>query len=391
MKPQILAASLALVASLTVNPVAAETFDATTSAHMLNVRSGPGTNHSIVGVIRQGDRVQVQGAHTATSGNTWYRVHLEDASGYASGRYIEPLEESKLGQMATVTPHYLNMRSAPSANAAVVDVLPRGTRLEVVQQRAVNGAPQPWLEVSRSDGRSGFVYAAYVNVEKSAAAMAPEKPTVAEAPAPAADSTVITTQEQGATLAPINPRQRVRLLVLADQAYTEGRLHESMEHYETIAWSEEAPRQALVNLLYLYGRFHYHHRAEEVLQQYPDHTSALAYAYGAGYLEDGRPPLGDLEEMLLSYRDNDRHGTVHFLLGFLYERHTQHEQALAYYRSAYLRDRSNGHFAYAYARSSELTGTYQRAHSLYAEVLQYGDQDLHHHARSRMQVLAQIY
>src|SRR5690606_41568142 len=55
----------------------------------LNVRSGPGTENAVVGVLQRGQVVEV----IACEGN-WCRVEAAGLSGWASNRYLTPVESA---------------------------------------------------------------------------------------------------------------------------------------------------------------------------------------------------------------------------------------------------------------------------------------------------------
>lgn len=66
---------------------------ATTNATTLNVRSGPGTEHSIVRKLAYGTAVTVVGETTASGGVLWYKLRFTSGQntleGYASAEYIK--------------------------------------------------------------------------------------------------------------------------------------------------------------------------------------------------------------------------------------------------------------------------------------------------------------
>ena len=53
------------------------------TANILNVRSGPGTNYSLVGTYTQGTRVYV---HSISGG--WAKVRFNGVTAYASAQYL---------------------------------------------------------------------------------------------------------------------------------------------------------------------------------------------------------------------------------------------------------------------------------------------------------------
>jgi len=54
----------------------------------LNVRSGPGTNYSRIGSLKQGASVTIN-----SSANGWYHITCGSLSGYVSAQYVSPMDE----------------------------------------------------------------------------------------------------------------------------------------------------------------------------------------------------------------------------------------------------------------------------------------------------------
>lgn len=76
-------ATTALVATAISGAAMAETM--ATASTDLNIRSGPGAQHEVTGVIKGGDEVTVQGCLDAAN---WCEVKYGDASGWAYGDYL---------------------------------------------------------------------------------------------------------------------------------------------------------------------------------------------------------------------------------------------------------------------------------------------------------------
>lgn len=84
MRKTAIAAMLAL-ATLLAGVGAAFAYDAAATT-TLNVRSGPGTNYRVVGVL---DRNQIVQVVECNSSNTWCRIQDRTISGWASARYLQ--------------------------------------------------------------------------------------------------------------------------------------------------------------------------------------------------------------------------------------------------------------------------------------------------------------
>lgn len=135
----------------------------TVNASTLNVRSGPGTDHSKVTTISSGTLVQVLGEE-----NGWYHIDFESGTGYVSREYItvqssqdnsadtsqptvptpEPADTKVYGM---VTASSLNVRSGAGADFPKVRSLSSGAQVEILEK--LDG----WYRI---DG--GYVSADYI-------------------------------------------------------------------------------------------------------------------------------------------------------------------------------------------------------------------------------------
>lgn len=58
-----------------------------------NVRSGPGTDNSIVAVLNNGNQCNVL-TRVLISGNTWYKIRFNGTTGYVSGSFLDVKPET---------------------------------------------------------------------------------------------------------------------------------------------------------------------------------------------------------------------------------------------------------------------------------------------------------
>ena len=65
----------------------------TVTASSLNVRSGPGTTHSILGTVHSGEVVRIVGEANASDGKIWYQINFKDGKGYVSSSYISNIKD----------------------------------------------------------------------------------------------------------------------------------------------------------------------------------------------------------------------------------------------------------------------------------------------------------
>ena len=107
---------------------------ATITADEVRVRSGAGTNYSIVTYKQKGDRVTVY--ETKQVGNMlWGRID----EGWLSMNYVELDDEEPAVRVGTVTASKLRIRAEASASAEVVGTYSEGDRVEILETKEVDG------------------------------------------------------------------------------------------------------------------------------------------------------------------------------------------------------------------------------------------------------------
>lgn len=136
----------------------------------LNVRSGPSTNHPVIGGLANGARVETTGA--ARDGFT--PVAWGGRTGWVASRYLSGGTVSTAPSAGTArTTAYLNVRSGPGTSHAKVGVLAKGATVQLTGTKQGG-----WTEINHA-GTRRWVSSAYLT---TGAAPAPAKP----APAPSA-------------------------------------------------------------------------------------------------------------------------------------------------------------------------------------------------------------
>jgi uncharacterized protein YraI len=160
---------------LLMQPVGAGAQSSATTTDSLNLRTGPGTNTSIVTVMPYGATVSVNGAAEAG----FYPVSYNGYSGYASGDYLSIGGGGSSGVAtdgatgtANVVDGRLNLRSGASLSHGVILVMPDGAAVSLTGEYA-NG----FLGIVYN-GTSGFAHGDYLSTSGSAPAPAPSTPPV---------------------------------------------------------------------------------------------------------------------------------------------------------------------------------------------------------------------
>ena len=111
----------------------------TVTTDNLNIRSGAGTGHDIVGQTHAGDQLKITQT-SAVEGEMWGKCE----QGWICLTYTDydlQISGGNAGEkvIATVTANAVNVRSGPGASYGRVATLHAGDRVEILEQRTVNG------------------------------------------------------------------------------------------------------------------------------------------------------------------------------------------------------------------------------------------------------------
>lgn|GEM_PF-703986 len=118
-----------------------------------NIRSGPGTNNSVITVLYPGDVLTVYGNE-----GRWSRVRLSDSRrGYIATSLLRFLEET-----GTVTVYMANVRTGPSTSYNIMSVVRQADNLTVI------GKSGTWYKVRLADGREGFIAGSLIEIRPAA-------------------------------------------------------------------------------------------------------------------------------------------------------------------------------------------------------------------------------
>ena len=128
---------------------------------VLNVRSGAGTNHSVIGSLSNGAKVEI----VETSG-TWYKIKYGSGYGYVSKDYVTVSTDSGNNggndnssastQNGTIKVNgVLNVRSGAGTNHSVIGSLSNGAKVEIVETSGT------WYKIKYGSGY-GYISKDYV-------------------------------------------------------------------------------------------------------------------------------------------------------------------------------------------------------------------------------------
>lgn len=133
----------------------------------LNVRSGVGTNYSIIGKVYKGNQVNIQETQSG-----WHKITLSNGSiGWVSGDYVKTSsggnssnvnqgnsENQLSNKVGVVNTSSLNVRKGAGTNYSVIRSIKYGQKVTVTA--SLNG----WYKITLSDGNQGWVSGQYLNV-----------------------------------------------------------------------------------------------------------------------------------------------------------------------------------------------------------------------------------
>lgn len=103
------------------------------NATSLNVRSGPGTNYSKIGSLKNNTQVTI----AAKCSNGWLKIKLNNDYGYVSGNYIDNIKdistkwENRDYNCKVRATANLNLRTGRGTNNSIITTIKKGTVFEV--------------------------------------------------------------------------------------------------------------------------------------------------------------------------------------------------------------------------------------------------------------------
>ena len=124
----------------------------------VRMRSGPGTNYSILGVYNTGTEMTI----TGESGN-WYKVSYGGKDGYVSKDYMTTTKPSSGGstsQTGYIKGNDVRLRSGAGTSYSILGTYNNGTPL------TITGTSGDWTAVT-INGVKGYVNSAYVSTTKT--------------------------------------------------------------------------------------------------------------------------------------------------------------------------------------------------------------------------------
>ena len=126
----------------------------TVSASLLNIRSGPGTNYTIVDTVSNGSKVVI----LEQSETDWYKINYNGSEGYVSAQYIKNvLTAEDFDAVGTVNDSDVRFRTGPSTSNSIIGTLAENTEVEII------GINSGWYKIVHN-GNTGYMRSDYIDI-----------------------------------------------------------------------------------------------------------------------------------------------------------------------------------------------------------------------------------
>lgn len=138
----------------------------------VNIRSGPGTGHSIIATENTGyNLLRIETANSTNEGFYWDKVVLPDGrKGYVARNYIVQVADITNCNDVVTTNTSVNLRNGPGTEGTtVITTLIQGQVLTRIATGEYNLDGYIWDRVKLSDGRQGYIAQNYIDIGGSIA------------------------------------------------------------------------------------------------------------------------------------------------------------------------------------------------------------------------------
>ncbi|MCB2328247.1 SH3 domain-containing protein [Clostridium tagluense] len=140
-----------------------ETQQGVTTGSDLSVRSGAGTNYSILGSMKIGTKISISGKT-----NNFYKVTYGSKTGYVSAQYVKitakPVVVAKTAevvpyetQQGVITASSLSVRSGAGTNYPILGSIKSGTKI------SITGKTNNFYKITYN-GKTGYISSQYVKI-----------------------------------------------------------------------------------------------------------------------------------------------------------------------------------------------------------------------------------
>ena len=151
-----------------------ETKSGTVNANSVNVRSGAGTNHGIVGNLSSGTAITIVGEEKDSGGSLWYKIEYTGGSGYMISDFVTvggsdnggtttPPTTDVVGREGVVNASLVYVRSGAGSGYDVTNTLKSGVSV-LIEGVETDASGIVWYQVAFA-GTSGYMMAEYISVQ----------------------------------------------------------------------------------------------------------------------------------------------------------------------------------------------------------------------------------
>jgi uncharacterized protein YgiM (DUF1202 family) len=132
----------------------------------LNLRFAPGTDSEVLYVLVTGDQGTITGPPRSLDGYVWYEAQFDGGrAGFVAGDYLQLVDGGSTPvYRLVVVDGPLNVRSAPSLSGDILDTIPTGATMRVLQADSgtdADGYHWVYVEVEDADSVRGFIADAF--------------------------------------------------------------------------------------------------------------------------------------------------------------------------------------------------------------------------------------
>jgi N-acetylmuramoyl-L-alanine amidase len=131
----------------------------------LRLREGPGTSYSVAAVLPEGTTGTVIDGPRAADGHTWCRLETESGTGWGAAEFLaldgDATGTLRVGGMAVVATDALRVRSEPTTDGDILEVILDGTTLDIVDG-PITADGYTWWKVANPQIGSGWCVSIYL-------------------------------------------------------------------------------------------------------------------------------------------------------------------------------------------------------------------------------------
>ena len=133
----------------------------------LNMRSGAGTNYSVVTTLTKNTAVTITGEAKDSNGTTWYKITVGSKTGYVHSSYLtkkssdssdnnSSSDSDVSGKTMKVAYDAVNVRSGAGTSKGVVCVVYQDETVTVTGQ-SKDSSGNTWYQIKTSSGKTGYI------------------------------------------------------------------------------------------------------------------------------------------------------------------------------------------------------------------------------------------